>query len=478
VTSRPHRSHTAQARAESHHLARLRSAIRLTPGVFYAPRAMGVGRFIWWRIATFLPGFAIITVVAFADSGYFRETWVWTTLALSSLIWIVLLLRDKIVLGRLDIAGPVALACFVGWVGLSAAWSPAPTDSLQEAERGLIYVAAYLAFVLLVERDRLREYLAGIAVAVTVVAAYGLGERLVGQEPASRDPIQGTRLIEPLGYANALGILAVLGLLLSAGLAAHAGSGKGRALWLAPICVLLPAFAWTESRGGSFALIAGLCVLAVAERTTITALLPGSRRLHSTVGLALAVVIVSALVVAAFRADRPLGPRVDYWTVAWDQWEENTWRGAGAGTFAQYWEREASPIVVQDAHSLYLETLAETRSGWARAARRRVGRSDPRRTECSRPAVGRRRRKCLHGVSRPCWSRLGLGDACRYARRAHVCGRALGCRPSESRRDHVWFWWTPCIGGHCTCDCRACARCEPGGLEGSLEKGIFDSALA
>jgi O-antigen ligase len=359
VTSRPHRSHTAEARAESHHLESLRRAIRLTPGVFYAPHAMGVGRCIWWRVATFLPGFAIITVVAFADGGYFRETWVWTTLALSSLIWIVLLLRDKIVLGRLDIAGPVALACFVGWVGLSAAWSPTPTDSLQEAERGLIYVAAYLAFVLLVERDRLREYLAGIAVAVTVVAAYGLGERLVGQEPASSDPIQGTRLIEPLGYANALGILAVLGLLLSAGFAAHAGSGKGRALWLAPICVLLPAFAWTESRGGSFALIAGLCVLAVAERTTITALLPGSRRLHRTVGLALAIVIVSAVVVAAFRTDRPLGPRVDYWTVAWDQWEENTWRGAGAGTFAQYWEREPSPIVVQDAHSLYLETLAE-----------------------------------------------------------------------------------------------------------------------
>jgi O-antigen ligase len=307
----------------------------------------------------FFPGFAIITVVAFADGGYFRETWAWTTLALSSLIWIVLLLRDEIVLGRLDLAGLAALACFVGWVCLSAAWSPVPSDSLDEAERGLMYFAALLAFVLLVDPDRLREHLAGIAGAATLVAAYGLGGRLVGEEPNTSDPIQGTRLIEPLGYANALGILAVLGLLLSLGLAAHARSGVGRALWLAPICVLLPAFAWTESRGGSFALLAGLCVLAAAERTRIAALLPGSRRLQGTIGLALVVVVVSVVVVAAFRTDRPLGPRVDYWSVAWDQWEENTWRGAGAGTFAQYWEREAAPIAVRDAHSLYLETLAE-----------------------------------------------------------------------------------------------------------------------
>ena len=312
-----------------------------------------------WSAATFFAGFALITVVAFADGGYFSETWAWTTLALSSLVWIVLLLRDNIVVSRLDLAGLAALACFIGWVGLSATWSRVPDDSLREAERGLIYVAAFLSFVLLVDREHIREHLAGIAAAASLVAAYGLGERLVGEQPTTSDPIQGTRLIEPLGYANALGILVVLGLLLSLGLAVHARSYKGRALWLAPIVVLLPAFAWTESRGGSFALIAGLCVLAVAERTRIAALLPGSRALHTTIGAPLAVVVLSVVVVAAFRTDRPLGPRVDYWSVAWSQWEENTWLGAGAGTFAQYWQREEAAVAVRDAHSLYLETLAE-----------------------------------------------------------------------------------------------------------------------
>ena len=321
-----------------------------------AMRARGCS---WLRAATFCSGFAVITVVAFADGGYFRETWGWTTLALVSLVWIVLLLRDKIVLGRYDLTGLALLASFVGWVGLSASWSPAPEDSLQDSERGLIYVAAFLAFVLLVDRDRIRECLAGIATAATVVAAYSVGGRLAGDEPIATDPIQGTRLIEPLGYANALGILAALGLLVSLGLAAHAGSRHVRALWLASAILLLPTFVWTESRGGSFALVAGLCVLAVAERKRIAALLPSSRALHTVIGGALAVMVVSVVVVAAFRTDRPLGPRVDYWRVAWSQWEENAWLGAGAGTFARYWQREEMPVAVRDAHSLYLETLAE-----------------------------------------------------------------------------------------------------------------------
>jgi O-Antigen ligase len=70
-------------------------------------------------------------------------------------------------------------------------------------------------------------------------------------------------------------------------------------------------------------------------------------------------VVLSFVAVAALRTDRPLGPRVDYWRVAWGQWEENIWVGAGAGTFARYWEREGTVSAVRDAHNLYLETLAE-----------------------------------------------------------------------------------------------------------------------
>ena len=313
----------------------------------------------WVRAATFGSPFALITVVAFADGGYFRESWGWTTLALASLVWIVLLLLDEIVLGSYDLIALALLTGFIAWVGLSAVWSPTPHDSLHESERGLMYVAAYLAFALLVDRDRLREHLAGIAAGSTLVAAYSIGERLARDEPVANDPIQGTRLIEPLGYANALGILVALGVLISLGLAAHARTRTGRALWLVPLVVLVPTFVWTESRGGSFALLAGLGVLAVAERRRMASFLPGSRRLYAALGTALAAVVVAVVLVAAFRTERPLGPRVDYWSVAWSQWQENTSLGAGAGTFARYWEREETVVAVRDAHSLYLETLAE-----------------------------------------------------------------------------------------------------------------------
>ncbi len=52
--------------------------------------------------------------------------------------------------------------------------------------------------------------------------------------------------------------------------------------------------------------------------------------------------------------------RADYWRVAWHSYEEDPLLGAGAGTFSRTWLADR-PIAqpVRDAHSLYLETLAE-----------------------------------------------------------------------------------------------------------------------
>jgi hypothetical protein len=52
--------------------------------------------------------------------------------------------------------------------------------------------------------------------------------------------------------------------------------------------------------------------------------------------------------------------RADYWSVAWRSYERNPLLGAGAGTYARTWLRDRPvPQPVTDAHSLYLETLAE-----------------------------------------------------------------------------------------------------------------------
>lgn len=53
--------------------------------------------------------------------------------------------------------------------------------------------------------------------------------------------------------------------------------------------------------------------------------------------------------------------RYQYWQVAVQAFESEPLRGIGAGTFEFYWAEHGSlPQFVQNAHSLYLETLAET----------------------------------------------------------------------------------------------------------------------
>ena len=52
--------------------------------------------------------------------------------------------------------------------------------------------------------------------------------------------------------------------------------------------------------------------------------------------------------------------RADYWSVAWHFYEDEPLLGEGAGSYARAWLAERPiPQPVRDAHSLYLETLAE-----------------------------------------------------------------------------------------------------------------------
>ena len=53
--------------------------------------------------------------------------------------------------------------------------------------------------------------------------------------------------------------------------------------------------------------------------------------------------------------------RYEFWHAALDAAETDPWRGIGPGTFEFWWARHATtPGFVRDAHTLYLETLAET----------------------------------------------------------------------------------------------------------------------
>ena len=296
------------------------------------------------------------------------------------------------------------------------------------------------------------------------------------------DPYYGTLLEEPVGYPNALGILMSIGVLLLLGLAAGA-MAVGRRLstaWIAPglATLLLFVLGLTGSRGAVVALAAGLIalvVLAPQARRSALAAMAGftvatgfvawevASGLRVT-GLALAAIGAAALVVGGFApimlsarigqrgvvaglaavalllvVGAMVSPpsltssyRTAYWRAAVAESRDHPLLGSGAGSYWLSWqEHRTVDTTVRDAHSLYLETLAELGPIGLMLVLDAV--RDP---GCRRrtPPISRACRSCdsrLPRLRRARRARLGLGDARRDARSPRL--RRRGARPSEQR---------------------------------------------
>jgi hypothetical protein len=75
---------------------------------------------------------------------------------------------------------------------------------------------------------------------------------------------------------------------------------------------------------------------------------------------AIGVFVLTVLMESRHLGDRlAINDRSVYWHVAWHEWRGHWLLGSGAGTFAHFWQFQAAGSGAQDAHSLYLETLAE-----------------------------------------------------------------------------------------------------------------------
>src|SRR5438270_4482282 len=333
-----------------------------------------------------------------------------------------------------------AFAGLIGWIALSAAWSTSLERSILEAQRGLVYLAGLLMVFVVARGRSIDELLGAVCGAALLISAFALVHLFF---PDHFGPPAGPfyRLSEPLGYPNALGLVAAIGALLAVAFAAHARSRNGRALSAAAIVVFTLTIFFTFSRGAwaSLALGLGAMLLVDSRRLallrTLTAVVPvaavavwlGSRAhalttpggrpsdaAHQGHLLALATVLLGVLSAAApslagrvsggrratvalvallavsvtavghfgarprfgqggiGRGRNPvlaqantsltlsLSGRLPLWRQAWHDWEAHWASGSGAGTFEQYWLRHRrTSAYVRDAHSLYLETLAE-----------------------------------------------------------------------------------------------------------------------
>jgi hypothetical protein len=185
--------------------------------------------------------------------------------------------------------GIVVLACLLGlalWMGVSIAWSDAPDRSWDALNRGLAYTALAGVGLCVGAAARRRPAVVGGSLALLVGAALGwalLGKVFPGLFP---DGARAARLRSPIGYWNALALVACMAVPLGAwlGTGAEAGAGavsaaRARAARLAGVLLLFVAgvaVILTTSRGG----------LAVAALAAVVWLALDERRLESLVALA------------------------------------------------------------------------------------------------------------------------------------------------------------------------------------------------
>jgi hypothetical protein len=212
-------------------------------------------------VAALVPGLGVFTLLvplAAANGGYFPTAWGWSGLALSWAAALAVVVPHRIRLGALELAAVAALALLLVLVAASTIWSESRSQSVVEIERTLVYPAGVLA-VLLVTRTRfVQSLLAWLLAAIALVSVYALGIRLFPERLGVYDPLAEYRLGGPLGYWNALGIFAAIGLLLALGFAARSRRLVARAVAGAlPVPLSLTLY-FTFSRGAWIALFVAL----------------------------------------------------------------------------------------------------------------------------------------------------------------------------------------------------------------------------
>ena len=401
-----------------------------------------------------------VGVLGLAGGGYRPSTWGWATLALVGAAVTILVALGLPRLGRLELVFLGGLAGLWVWTLVSAAWSLDRAQAVLESERLLLYLAGSLALLLAARSSSLSLLLGGALTAITVVCTTALSIRLFpdsvhsGGVVFSADPQAAFKLAEPLGYSNALGALAAIGIAVALGVAARAETTVGSALAATSLPILASTLYLTFGRAAWLALGAGLAAALVVDPrrlqlvTTLVALTPAptlavllaSRsdgltssqvplteiesdgrslalavallaalaavsalalryaagrvragpRLTRSYAAALLVVLVAITAAAIGRAGGPIdladraysafnappapaqgdvgrrlfsfsgSTRSDYWHVAWHDVEDHPLLGSGAGSYERRWlTRRPAALPVRDAHSLYLELLAE-----------------------------------------------------------------------------------------------------------------------
>ena len=392
----------------------------------------------------------LVAGLGLSHGGYFATAWGPLTIAFLAVSVVALVARPRPALDVRELALPALVGSYAALALASATWGT-PTEAVPEAQRALAYAAGALAFALVVRASRVAALLVGLWAGICAVCLDALAGRLFPERFGEWDPISVYRLSEPVGYWNALGVLAAFGLLLSLSLVARSGILVVRLVAAASTVPLALTLYFTFSRGAWLALLAGLVVTLVLDPrrlqlvVTILAVAPwpalavwiasrsgpltepghtlaqastdghalaatalglalfaagaaavvagvaprisvsGRAKMAGNAALAGALLAALALTVVALGGPRQIvdafaapptevigsnlndrlfdlsgNGRVDGWRVAVDVAEEHPLLGTGGGSYQRSWLAQRPYAgAIRDAHSLYLESLAE-----------------------------------------------------------------------------------------------------------------------
>lgn len=352
--------------------------------------------------------FALVAGLAFDGGGFRPVAYDRALVGASALALLVALAAGGMRAGRHSLLLLAGLGGLTVWTASSWLWSDSPPAALDEAQRTGAYLAIATAVVAAGRRVPAAWLAGGVTAGVSVAAAWNLALRLA-PDWAGRAPLRTDigQLGDPVGYANGIALLAAVGLVLALGLGGLAtlllvplaaevalqqstgtvaALGVGLAAYLltaaqplrrAALLVLPVGGALVVAHAGSVVdppptdlLAAGrtghrlllmlvLLTAAQAVLLRVTAGLANARRVPPRAARR-AALAGGAVAVASAPLAFAHHERLHYWTAAAHELAGNPVLGSGAGTFVDWWLRVRTvPSSALEAHSLYIETLAE-----------------------------------------------------------------------------------------------------------------------
>jgi len=240
----------------------------------------------------------VVFVVAYNNGGYGLSS---RTLLALAVWWLIIL---AIGFGLAPLSVPPRAAVLVGgllagiavWTLASTAWAPNAEKAFEEFNRISLYLGVFTAVVVVSTRRTTAAWADGLGLGILATALVALASRLFPGTLPSRDigeflPNAAARLSFPVGYWNALAILAALAFPLCFRAALAGRARPARALALAAVPLLAAVIYLASSRGG----------VAVAGIGTVAFLALTARR-WSAAGVVLAAGVGSTVAVVGLRS--------------------------------------------------------------------------------------------------------------------------------------------------------------------------------